>query len=262
MQLFLKYDSPKKMTNQSYWYSVAHEAGVYQEILQFLPVSILRYYGTWVNEATGQLCLVLQSIGHLRADKAGWSGLMEAVRWLGHFHSVVQGDISHLSLPSLQMYDTQFYARCAQEALSKVFGFHERYDWLLTLCERFVEAASILVEPPLVLVHGEYYPHNVLVSDGTVYPVDWQSAAIARGELDLASLTEGWNEARIRQGEREYERSRWSGGTPQEFRPALALARVYWPLRWLGSHPESAHIPLRRRYLEQARFQGERAGLL
>jgi hypothetical protein len=263
IQLFLKYDSPEKNAKQGHWYSVTHEAQVYRDILRFLPVSTPVYHGTWVNESTSQMCLVVQWLDGLRADKAGWSGLMAASRWLGRFHALVQEKASYLSAPFLQTFDTAYYVQWAKGTLRNAGALSEQYGWLSTLCDRFAEAVSMMVKGPMVVIHGEYYPHNILVFDQTVYPIDWQSAAIARGELDLASLTEGWrDEARIRQCEQEYERSRWPDTTPPEFHTALALARVYWPLRWLGSDSESALSPGRRWYFEHMRLQGQRAGLL
>jgi len=263
LQLFVKYDLPEKKAEHGHWYTVAHEAEVYRDVLQFLPISVPKYYGTCVNEATGQTCLVVQWIDGLRADKASWRGMLAASRWLGRFHAIVQPEDPRLSLSSLHVYDTAYYTRWAQETLRNASGLPQQFGWLSTLCERFVEAVSIMVKGPAVLVHGEFYPHNILVRDSTVYPVDWQSAAIARGELDLASLTEGWrDETLVRQCESEYEESRWPGGTPPEFHTVLALARVYWPLRWLGADPASALSPGRRWYFDQVRLQGHRAGLL
>lgn len=49
-----------------------------------------------------------------------------------------------------------------------------------------------MLESPRVIIHGEYYPVNVLFSDEIVLPVDWESTAVAMGEKDSASLSEAW----------------------------------------------------------------------
>jgi len=64
--------------------------------------------------------------------------------------------------------------------------------------------------------------------------VDWETAAIAPGEIDLATLTEGWPPEVSRQFEAEYQRARWPGGSPAGFQRNLDVARVYMQLRWLG----------------------------
>jgi len=50
--------------------------------------------------------------------------------------------------------------------------------------------APLLTSPP-TLIHGEFYAKTVLVRRGKLFMVDWESAAIGPGEVDLAALTEG-----------------------------------------------------------------------
>ena len=65
-------------------------------------------------------------------------------------------------------------------------------------------------------------------------PAALRTAAIAPGEIDLATLTEGWPPEVSRQFELEYLRARWPAGPPAGFQRNLDLARVYMQLRWLG----------------------------
>jgi hypothetical protein len=59
-----------------------------------------------------------------------------------------------------------------------------------------------------------------------IYPVDWESAAVAAGEIDLAALTEGWPPGFVEQCELEYQRARWPEGPPTGFERRLAAAPV------------------------------------
>jgi hypothetical protein len=70
--------------------------------------------------------------------------------------------------------------------------------------------------------------------------VDWESAAIAAGAIDLAALTEGqhWPVALVRRCERAYRIARWPDGAPSGFARALDAARVYLHFRWLGERPD------------------------
>jgi len=72
--------------------------------------------------------------------------------------------------------------------------------------------------------------------------VDWESAAFAAGETDLASLTEetGWPRKLVRQGERAYQHPRWREVAAAQFDHTLEAARVYLHFRWLGERPEKA----------------------
>ena len=117
-----------------------------------------------------------------------------------------------------------------------------------------------LLAPPQTVIHGEYYPQNVLAQEGVIYPVDWESAAVAAGEIDLASLTEGWPAEFARRCEEEYALARWPEGAPPEFERTLAVARLYFPLRWLGH--AGTLTPERSRFLDRLRLAGERLGLI
>ena len=77
------------------------------------------------------------------------------------------------------------------------------------------------------------------------------------GEVDLAALTEGWPPQLITECEQAYTRSRWSNGSPTEFRRTLAAARFYWAFRWLGDSRQRFHHhrksdAARARMLEEA----------
>ena len=112
--------------------------------------------------------------------------------------------------------------------------------------------------PPTV-VHGEFYPENILVREGAIYPIDWESTALAAGEIDLASLTEGWSEDVARDCEEQYRQVRWPGGPPDGFYRRLWTARLYLQFRWLGDHPETDVSEWR---LEALLVAGQRLGLL
>jgi Phosphotransferase enzyme family len=265
LQLLLKYDCLDRSANSGHWGSVGHEIRVYQDVLQMLPARVPRYYGTFTVEATGQRCLILEWLDKtLRLGSAvETEASMElAAQWVGQFHAAAEARIREAPIPFLDVYDAAYYVRWARQVSQDAGMLHERYPWLLALCERFEEASPGLVKEPLTVIHGEYYPSNILVRDGAVYPVDWQSAAIARGELDLASMIEGWKEELGSMCIGVYQRSRWPDGAPEDFYLALALARVHWPLRWLGAHPQTILSAHHQWLFDYLAIQGERAGLL
>jgi hypothetical protein len=76
-------------------------------------------------------------------------------------------------------------------------------------------------------VHGECYPANVLIAGSDCYLVDWETAGIGCGELDLAALTAGsWASTTIDACDQAYAAARWPGGEPRGFDDALVAARV------------------------------------
>ncbi len=264
LPLLLKYDHPDLTGDSGHWVSVGHEIRVYRDILQTLPVRVPRYYGAFTIGATGQSCLVLEWVdGQEQWEKIKQADviMMLAAQWLGQFHAAAEAHIRAGLMPSLETYNVEYYTQYTRRIIDDAGPLHERFPWLRKLCKRFEKASPLLANGALTLIHGEYYVRNILWTGTDVCTVDWQSAAIARGEVDVASLTEGWDQEVDDRCESEYVRSRWGGEAPGGFHEVLALARVYWPLRWLSRDPRTIrerHL----KYLDSLPIMGARAGLL
>ena len=112
------------------------------------------------------------------------------------------------------------------------------------------------------MIHGEYYPHNILVTSGRIYPIDWESVAIAAGEIDLAALTEDWSPELVRQCEQEYQQTRWGSACPPDFAQRLAAARLYLCFRWLGDRPQWTVMEDNLCYFERLRPLGVQLGII
>ena len=99
-----------------------------------------------------------------------------------------------------------------------------------------------LVTARPTIIHGEFYAKTVLVRGERLFMVDWESVAIAPGEIDLATLTEGkhFRGHITRQCGREYARARWPVRAPADFQRTLDAARIYLHFRWLGERPDWA----------------------
>jgi thiamine kinase-like enzyme len=78
-----------------------------------------------------------------------------------------------------------------------------------------------------------------LVHKGTIRPVDWESAAVAAGEIDLATILHWWKPDVVATCIAAYSYARWPEGPPAGFESRLAAARIYRGLRWLGEHPHN-----------------------
>jgi len=102
----------------------------------------------------------------------------------------------------------------------------------------FIEAAASLLTGHEVIIHGEYTPHNVLLDGSTIYAIDWESAAIGPGEIDVASLTDLWPDDLVKPAIAAYLSERWGDDVDPGFYDRLAIARIYWVLRWLGNRAE------------------------
>jgi aminoglycoside phosphotransferase (APT) family kinase protein len=100
-----------------------------------------------------------------------------------------------------------------------------------------------LAAGPRTLVHGEFYPSNILVSQSPsgclVRAVDWEMAAMGSGLLDLAALLAGrWTQQQQHSLALAYfEEQRCLSGEGEnvdDFFTRLNYCRLYTALRWLG----------------------------
>src|SRR5439155_23698855 len=117
---------------------------------------------------------------------------------------------------ALRSYDDRFYESFAEGVDDLVAAVKRSKPWLGTVRDAFREEIPALSAPPQVIVHGEFFPANVLSRDGVIYPVDWESAAVGAGEIDLAALIELWPEDIATACRDEYIRARWPEGPPRD----------------------------------------------
>lgn len=269
VRLFCKYGfgrrpHPLKDYHRSYGHrgGVRREAAVYRALLEPLGLSHARFLGAYHEAATGQTWLVLEYLdGGERLVRAypQATGMTAAAGWIGRFHAAAA---RARQLPRLTAYDARYYRGWARRAARFGVPWRRRFRWLEPLCERFGAVADELAALPRTVIHGEYYPKNIVLRKRRIYPVDWESAAIAVGQIDLAALTEEWGPEVERRCVAAYRRARWPEGAPANFARGLDAARLYLVLRWLGDHPLSTRDGDVQTYFEQLRPAGERLGLI
>ncbi len=242
---------------------VPHEGAVYREVIEPLGVTAPKFYGLHYDEASGLAYLVLEYLADAKrmAAVTEVDALSLAARWAGRFHALAESRIARASLRFLRRFDSDYYrawVRRTEEFSGDAAG---RHKWLGPIARRRNAWVPLLLRRATV-IHGEYYGKNLLFHDGRIYPVDWESAAIAAGEIDLATLTEGWPAETIERAEREYARARWPAGEPRGFRRRLWAARLFNAFRWLGDQPTFARSAEARVYFDELRAAGEGLGLV
>jgi aminoglycoside phosphotransferase (APT) family kinase protein len=259
---------------------VPYEAAVYRHVLRTSQATTPTFYGAYRDGKTDHTWLILEYLDdskRLHRTREPSTAIGLAARWIGQFHNATEQRLSRTSMRFLTRYDTDYYLGWARRTSLLTGHLRRRFPWLTTLCERFEDVVALLLASPPTVIHGEYYPMNILVGGGKVYPVDWESAAVAAGEIDLAALTENWGAEIERQCELEYQRARWPKGSPVNFEDRLCAAQVYLQFRWLchenrdiftregieGERSDWNHEAKGNLYrLEQLRFLGERLGLI
>lgn len=109
------------------------------------------------------------------------------------------------------------------------------------LATHYHRAVDVALQLPRTLIHGDFYPSNVLLEEGEgaplVRPVDWELAGFGPGLFDLAALTAGdWSEPardRIATAYREASPAE-TRMDPVTFERSLLACRLIVAVQWLG----------------------------
>lgn len=267
LKLFCKYGCA---TNDSHDHkgNVAYEALVYRHVLEPLKISTPKFFGSAEGEADSTWLVVEFLEGAARLELWEDPGIViDAARWIGRFHGL--NEARTIAVAGFKNYRADYFYGWVKRTLQHADEARENFPWLAKLCAHYEEMIPGLIAKASTVIHGEFYPNNILVRAGKIYPVDWESSAKSFGEIDLATLTDGWGESIDwtpeihRHCVLEYQRSRWPDGPPADFERTFLLARLYVQFRWLGDSKEWA----RQKNQMNWRFQelqrvGEQLGIL
>ena len=224
LELLAKWGPTRSGSGHGHRGGVTREAETYRELLAPFGLGP-RFFGA--VEDGESTCLVLEHVANAtRLASSDESGLVAAARWAGEFHARYEG----AQPPHLPVYDRGYYvawARRARELWSVVEGVERA-------CARFELSLGALLAAPQTVIHGEFGPENILVNGESVCPVDWESAAVGPGEVDLALVVQDWPEPWRSDAIRAYQAVRWPAGPPAGHEEAFDVADLYWLVRWLG----------------------------
>jgi aminoglycoside phosphotransferase (APT) family kinase protein len=265
-RVFVKYGRTGERDPQEHKWrgGVKYEAEVYRQVLHGLPLPLPAFHGFLASERLGGPALVLEYLEQtLRVSFAPDEGAMVAAAvWLGRFHALQEERLRSNVPAFLARCDADFCASWLRRLLTCARPHLPRFPWLPTVCRRYRERIGLLTEQPATVIHGEFSPRNVLWHRGRVVPTDWETAAMGPGEIDLATLVNGWDEGTLRACQDCYQQSRWPHGSPTSFSERFSLAELYVAFRWLVVCPEWAASPGPPPDLESLRDRAGRAGLI
>jgi hypothetical protein len=202
--------------------------------------------------------LVLEKVPGVELWQVGDVKVWEAVAsWLGGFHARFEPGLAatRRANPRLLDYSTAWFEFWCERARSALESMGDRRaSVLVRALDRYDTVISAIVALPRTLVHGEFYPSNVLVvaeeHPVRVCPVDWEMAGIGPGLLDLAALVGGWGHGERDRLTRAYVRGIGDGDPAsrlESLHAELASCRLHLALQWLGwstrwcPPPEHAH---------------------
>jgi hypothetical protein len=236
IHLFVKYGMEQFDTVYGHRGNLLYEGRVYRDVLDGLELSTPKFYGIYKKKFVKAPWLVLEymSNGHPASWLKDPQAMVRSARWIGKFHAYNENRIRDEKMRFLHRYDRDYFLGWSLRTKKLFQGAHSHFRWLAPLCDKFERKIPTLLRASQTIIHGEYFGNNVVDQSGLSRPIDWQSAAIGAGEIDLASLTNSWINPVAERCEREYVRSRWRNLPPDSFKETLEVARIYMDLRWLG----------------------------
>ena len=237
ISLFCKYSGSHTQYSYGHRGGVEYETKIYKKILHKIPLSSARFYGTYKKE-NDETCLLIEYLkgSKLLKDSRDPGYFGKAAAWIGSLHKLYESNPPS----AVKVYDETYYMIWLKAVENLLGTLKKKHHWLPSVCVYFKENMHLLFDSKQTLIHGEYYTKNILVKKGIIYPIDWESAAFGPGEIDLASLIEGWDEKRKNIALKSYLKARWPDGlsSESEFEKRLLLVRIYFFLRWTGEHDD------------------------
>jgi len=235
-----KYQAGQAHTDHGHRRDLPYEAAVYELLVCPVGLPVPQWLGLH-REGNCDTWLFLEHLEHaVELDEAPLpdEALVAAARWIGAFHAWHEAHPAAASALHPTRYDAPYYLGWIERTLAFAGPWHERLAWLSPVARRSEELLRELASVGATVVHGEFTPSNVLFADGVVYPIDWESAAVGPGEIDVVCLTDKWPSDVSHACIAAYTAARWPAGAPADAARRFDLARVYWDFRWLGDRPE------------------------
>jgi hypothetical protein len=241
------------------------EIEVYRKVLQRQHLGTATFFGAVVDEDAGRFWLFLERLAPVHLWQMGEFEVWNRVAvWLARAHLALTnpGEWGGKISTRLIQHDEVFYNRWIQRAQEFVRQGDKSTDRADTRAiDRVAESYGWVVQRllmiPRTIIHGEFYPSNVLLENPEtdalrVCAVDWEMAAYGPGLIDLAALISGsWTPEQRETMARNYYsaltdevRDKWAFET---FQIDLLCCRLHQAIQFLGwsrdwtAPPEHAH---------------------
>ena len=238
-----------RLAKPSASHCAGRELAVYRHILASADLGTPELIGGWVSDDNDDGVMVLEQVAGTPLSEIGdfaiWTA---AARWLARMHAkfanapllVASGTGPGVSLVR---YDHDLLAaagrrgleRAAEQALGSAelcVALGARHEYAL----RALESASP------TLVHGDFYPSNIVVADERIAVVDWELAGVGPAVLDVAALAAGgWTSEQRHELIRAYHDEAFALQRTETFTALMRrveLASLHLALRWVGSAPD------------------------
>ena len=245
-------DADALTVKPAFLHDPAREVEVYRDLLDGAGLGTPAYYGASVDTAGDRYWLFIENVaGPVLWQVGEFHVWEEAARWLARLHAAL-APAAAAPPRSLLHYGPDLYRTWIERA--RRFAERTSTPWsdgtraaVMDLSTRYEPVVERLAALPVTVVHGEFYPSNVLVQHPEaavrIAPIDWEIAGIGPGLLDLAALTIGkWTPAQrdaLAQAYREAAAAGPAADTiPADFDAALDHCRLHLAVQALGWDPE------------------------
>ena len=245
-------DSHALLVKPDFLHDPAREIEVYRDLLDGAGLGTPAYFGSSVDPAADRWWLFIENVsGPVLWQVGEFEVWEEAARWLARQHAALAPAAAHAP-PALLRYGPGLYRTWIERA--RGFAEQAATPWsdekraaVIDLATRYEPVAERLATLPPTIVHGEFYPSNVLVQRpaGTIRiaPIDWELAGVGPGLLDVAALTIGkWTPPERDALARAYREEAAAGPgaamLPADFDTSLDCCRLHLAVQALGWEPE------------------------
>jgi len=233
-------------------YDPLREIQVYRDVLSQYQLGTPIYLAAITDSKRELYWLFLEKVPGIELYQVGDLALwQQAAQWLARFHSLGPNLRLLASEACLLDWNRSHYWKGLERARAYLHQRHAEDSAALsdmeTIANVYEGVVGQLTAFPQTFIHGEFYASNVLVHESTtgvrVCPVDWETAGIGPGPLDLAALVAGsWtDEQRAKLATAYWESLPKSSPVVQSFHlleRALMCARIALAVQLLGRSQE------------------------
>lgn len=240
-----------RRTRPAFLYDPLRELLVYQRILGGCAMGTADCHAAVADPDQERYWLFLEKVPGIELYQIGDFAIWEQVAgWLARFHLLASELLPVAREARLFAWNRERYRACLERAswcvgqrASAEPADREAMGRIADVYDLVIDHLAAL--PPAV-IHGEFYASNVLVqerADGLrICPIDWETAGVGPGLIDLAALVAGqWTD----QQREALMLAYWCGLEPQNapsvpaaFRTALLCCRLHLAVQLLGRSPE------------------------
>jgi hypothetical protein len=187
LTLFGKYLAGLGPNNHGHRGGVEYEIRIYDEVLRKLPLPKANFWGKCFFKENDEILLLMDFLegSIFLKGNPDINLYLNAAAWAAKMHNFFEGKVPSFVKVYDQVYYSIWLTRMENEP-----SILAAQPWLQDVISSFRSHIDLLIKAPQTLIHGEFYSKNILIRNGIAYPVDWESAAYAPGEIDLASIIE------------------------------------------------------------------------